>query len=206
MKVYSCGHERWFPIQHCIEAPFNRATEWKTVCKKQRTTKRVSDPDLCPDPACFLNNLKWQGWTCCWCSESGNKMDGCVGPPTGGISCEHFICSQCQYSWGMLNPTYVLLQSKCWTDILLSIRWTHVHCIHATVLEWSHRREARFNNSVQEPRQENKMDDVGEDEKTALFAMLKAMLAFRPDGRLTAAEILETEWMRKWALPLLGIV
>lgn len=106
----------------------------------------------------------------------------------------------------MLNPTYVLLQSKCWTDILLSIRWTHVHCIHATVLEWSHRREARFNNSVQESRQENKMDDVGEDEKTALFAMLKAMLAFRPDGRLTAAEILETEWMRKWALPLLGIV
>lgn len=103
----------------------------------------------------------------------------------------------------MLNPAYVLLQSKCWTDILLSITWTHVYCIHATVSEWSHRREARFNNSVQEPRQENKMDDVGEDEKTALFAMLKAMLAFRPDGRLTAAEILETEWMRKWALPML---
>lgn len=32
------------------------------------------------------------------------------------------------------------------------------------------------------------MEDIGEDEKTALFTMLRAKLVFRPEGRLTAAE------------------
>jgi len=37
-----------------------------------------------------------------------------------------------------------------------------------------------------------------EDEMTASFAMLNAMLVFRSEERLTAAEIPETEWIRKW--------
>lgn len=61
----------------------------------------------------------------------------------------------------------------------------------------------RFNYSVHNPRQEYEMEDIEEDEKTALLAMLRAVLVFKPEGRLTAAEILETEWMQKWALPVL---
>lgn len=61
----------------------------------------------------------------------------------------------------------------------------------------------RFNSSVHRPRQEFEMEDVGEDEETVLLAMLRAMLVYTPEGRLTAAEILESEWMQKWALPVL---
>ncbi|RHZ48574.1 uncharacterized protein CDV56_102177 [Aspergillus thermomutatus] len=66
--------------------------------------------------------------------------------------------------------------------------------------------EQRFNDSVQEPRQEFKMTEVGEVEKVALFAMLRAMLAFLPEKRPTAAEVMECEWMQKWALPELAKV
>lgn len=60
VKVYSCGHERRYPIKHCIDAPLNRATGRKTVCNKQRTTERVADLDPCPDLDCFLNDLKYK--------------------------------------------------------------------------------------------------------------------------------------------------
>lgn len=59
----------------------------------------------------------------------------------------------------------------------------------------------RFEDSVQEPRRKYGMEEVGEEEKAALFSMLKAMMAFRPKERPTMEEILECEWMRKWALP-----
>lgn len=59
----------------------------------------------------------------------------------------------------------------------------------------------RFEDSVQDPRRECGMEEVGEEEKAALFVMLKAMIAFRPGERLTTEEILQSEWMRKWALP-----
>lgn len=39
------------------------------------------------------------------------------------------------------------------------------------------------------------------EEMAALSAMLKAMMAFKPGERPTASELLEFEWMRKWALP-----
>ena len=61
--------------------------------------------------------------------------------------------------------------------------------------------EERFERSVQKPRQECEMEVVGDEEKAALFVMLKAMMAFTPGERSTAEEILESEWMRKWALP-----
>lgn len=59
----------------------------------------------------------------------------------------------------------------------------------------------RFEYSVQKPRLKYGMEEVGEDEKTALFVMLQSMMAFRPEERPTAEKILEFEWMRKWALP-----
>jgi hypothetical protein len=64
--------------------------------------------------------------------------------------------------------------------------------------------EQRFSDSVQEPRQEAKIQEVGEEEKVALLAMLTAMLAFRPEERPTVTEVMECEWMRKWALPELA--
>lgn len=45
------------------------------------------------------------------------------------------------------------------------------------------------------------MEEVGNEEKAALFAILKGMLAFRPRERLTAEEVLESGWMKEWALP-----
>lgn len=45
------------------------------------------------------------------------------------------------------------------------------------------------------------MEQFGEEEKNDIIAMLNAMTAFRPGKRLTADEVLESKWMRKWALP-----
>lgn len=61
----------------------------------------------------------------------------------------------------------------------------------------------RFVDSIQEPREEFAMEGVGETEKIALLAIFQAMLAFRPSERATTKEIIESEWMLKWALPVL---
>ncbi|KAH1287204.1 hypothetical protein KXV81_006667 [Aspergillus fumigatus] len=61
--------------------------------------------------------------------------------------------------------------------------------------------EQRFDDSVRQPREEFRMDEVDETEKVALLSMLKAMRAFNPEERPTAQEVLNCEWMQKWALP-----
>ncbi|KAJ5121052.1 kinase-like domain-containing protein [Penicillium bovifimosum] len=61
--------------------------------------------------------------------------------------------------------------------------------------------EQRFSESVREPRQKYRTEEMDEIEKVALFKMLKAMLAFNPEERPTAQELLNCEWMQKWALP-----
>ena len=45
------------------------------------------------------------------------------------------------------------------------------------------------------------MGEISEEEKAALLAMLKAMMAFRPEEWMTAEQIKESEWMTKWAVP-----
>lgn len=45
------------------------------------------------------------------------------------------------------------------------------------------------------------MTTVEDREKAVFLAMLRRMLAFRPEDRPSAKEVLETEWMREWALP-----
>ncbi|PNH52383.1 hypothetical protein VD0002_g3958 [Verticillium dahliae] len=45
------------------------------------------------------------------------------------------------------------------------------------------------------------MEVVTEEEKGALFEMLKRMLAWRPGERPSAEEVLGMPWMRKWGLP-----
>ena len=54
--------------------------------------------------------------------------------------------------------------------------------------------EERFEFSVQMPRRENGMEEIGEEEKAALLNMLKAMMAFKPGDRMTAEQIKESEW------------
>ncbi|KAJ5188447.1 hypothetical protein N7491_004772 [Penicillium cf. griseofulvum] len=61
--------------------------------------------------------------------------------------------------------------------------------------------EDRFEDSVQGPRQEEGMPLVEPAERDAIFSMLRSMLVFRPESRATAKQILDSEWMVKWALP-----
>jgi serine/threonine-protein kinase SRPK3 len=64
--------------------------------------------------------------------------------------------------------------------------------------------KAHWEFSVQAPRRKFKMEEIGEEEKAALFDMLKAMLAFEPGKRITVDQVKESEWMTKWTLPELG--
>jgi serine/threonine protein kinase len=56
-------------------------------------------------------------------------------------------------------------------------------------------------NSVQGPRQEEGMPPIEPAERDAIFSMLRSMLVFKPESRATAKQILDSEWMVKWALP-----
>ncbi|KGO75295.1 hypothetical protein PITC_001080 [Penicillium italicum] len=44
-------------------------------------------------------------------------------------------------------------------------------------------------------------DEMQDDEKTAFLNMMRQMLMFRPEERLTVKQVLESAWMVKWALP-----
>jgi serine/threonine-protein kinase SRPK3 len=64
--------------------------------------------------------------------------------------------------------------------------------------------EKRFELEVQIARRGYGMEEVSEEEKDALLNMLKAVLEFKPGGRMTAKQIVESKWMKKWALPELA--
>ncbi|KAK8058188.1 CMGC/SRPK protein kinase [Apiospora phragmitis] len=59
----------------------------------------------------------------------------------------------------------------------------------------------RFEDAIQEPRRKMGTEVIGEEERDALFEMIRGMLVFSPGDRLSANRILQTEWMRKWAVP-----
>ncbi|KAF3343746.1 Sodium/potassium-transporting ATPase subunit alpha-1 [Verticillium dahliae VDG2] len=61
--------------------------------------------------------------------------------------------------------------------------------------------EQRFEDSIQQPRREGGMEVIADDEREAIFEMIKGMLKFCPCDRMTVQQVLETEWMRKWAIP-----
>ncbi|KND89994.1 SRSF protein kinase 2 [Tolypocladium ophioglossoides CBS 100239] len=61
--------------------------------------------------------------------------------------------------------------------------------------------EDRFETGVQRPRRREGMVSFELEERDAILAMLRSMLAFRPENRLTSNEVLKSEWMRKWAIP-----
>lgn len=45
------------------------------------------------------------------------------------------------------------------------------------------------------------MEVIGGDEKKAIFEMVRGTLKFSPSDRMSAQQVLETEWMREWAIP-----
>ncbi|KAF9883407.1 hypothetical protein FE257_003490 [Aspergillus nanangensis] len=59
----------------------------------------------------------------------------------------------------------------------------------------------RFEDSVQEPRQDRGMQRIDAEEREAIFSMLRPMLSFTPGSRPSTRQLLESEWMVKWALP-----
>ncbi|KAJ5389186.1 protein kinase domain protein [Penicillium cataractarum] len=64
--------------------------------------------------------------------------------------------------------------------------------------QWWH---DHFETSVQRPRIETGMAAIDSCERDAIFSMLRSMLSFRPEDRPSAQQVLESEWMIKWASP-----
>ncbi|KAL3460758.1 kinase-like protein [Aspergillus heterothallicus] len=63
--------------------------------------------------------------------------------------------------------------------------------------------DRRFDYCVQEPRGEAGLEIVAESERMVFEAMLLSMLAFRPNERATAQQVLHSKWMKDWGQPAL---
>ncbi|KAJ9211896.1 hypothetical protein DTO166G4_6548 [Paecilomyces variotii] len=61
--------------------------------------------------------------------------------------------------------------------------------------------EDLFELNIQQPRTQAGMPPLESSERDALFAMLRQMLSFKPENRSSAQQVLESEWMVKWAIP-----
>ncbi|GFF83044.1 1,3-beta-glucanosyltransferase gel4 [Aspergillus lentulus] len=55
----------------------------------------------------------------------------------------------------------------------------------------------------EEPRAEAGLETVMEEERRAFEGMLRSMLAFRPEERATAQQVLHSEWTKGWVLSAL---
>jgi serine/threonine-protein kinase SRPK3 len=58
-----------------------------------------------------------------------------------------------------------------------------------------------FEEGVQTWRRKCEMGEFGEEEAAAILKLMRSMLAYRPEQRPSAEEILQSEWMVNWALP-----
>lgn len=58
----------------------------------------------------------------------------------------------------------------------------------------------QFERYIQTPRRKRRMGKFDEREKKALLAMLRPMLAFRPENRPTVQMVLRSDWMVNWGL------
>ena len=61
--------------------------------------------------------------------------------------------------------------------------------------------EQRFEDGIQEPRREEGMETICEQEKEAFFEMIRWMLAFQPEDRPSIRQVLDMTWMENWAIP-----
>ena len=60
--------------------------------------------------------------------------------------------------------------------------------------------------SIQEPRNKNKVVMMDEEEKQSFVKLMRLMLAFRPDERPSAQQVLESHWVQNWAIPTMGLI
>ncbi|KAG6005312.1 hypothetical protein E4U21_000287 [Claviceps maximensis] len=75
--------------------------------------------------------------------------------------------------------------------------------LEANRSSWSPLEEA-FEECVQKyRRKEEKYGIINEEEMHAILNLVRDMMRFRPEDRLTIDEVLQSEWMVKWALPAL---
>jgi serine/threonine protein kinase len=63
--------------------------------------------------------------------------------------------------------------------------------------------EDRVEYAIQEPRKESGMAEMDKEEKQAFLALMSSMLAYRPDDRISAQQVLESSWVQRWAKPAL---
>lgn len=61
--------------------------------------------------------------------------------------------------------------------------------------------EDKFKISMQQSRAAEKMPLFGPEEERALLKMFRSMLVFAPESRSTISEVINSEWMQRWALP-----
>ncbi|KAF4980299.1 hypothetical protein FZEAL_3670 [Fusarium zealandicum] len=61
--------------------------------------------------------------------------------------------------------------------------------------------DERLEHGVQKGRRDNSMAEMSSEEKEAFIEMMKRMIVFRPEDRASAKELLESRWMKQWALP-----
>ncbi|KAE8313934.1 kinase-like protein [Aspergillus transmontanensis] len=59
----------------------------------------------------------------------------------------------------------------------------------------------RFEAHIQRPRRKAGITEFDREEKIAVIDMLRSMLSFKPEARLTAQDVLQCSWMVNWALP-----
>ncbi|KAK8136982.1 protein kinase domain protein [Apiospora sp. TS-2023a] len=67
----------------------------------------------------------------------------------------------------------------------------------ASITSW----DRWFEECVQSPRRGNGWETMGADERDALLGLLRWMLAWKPGDRPDVMQVLEAEWMTRWALP-----
>ncbi|GAM86945.1 hypothetical protein ANO11243_049660 [Dothideomycetidae sp. 11243] len=64
--------------------------------------------------------------------------------------------------------------------------------------------DEHFDFSIRRPRDEMAMGTIDEEEKAAILSMLTSMLALSPEQRRPLTEVLDCEWMTRWARPELA--
>lgn len=61
--------------------------------------------------------------------------------------------------------------------------------------------EKRYDDLVNAARRRSDMEEQGQDEKRAFLQMIGSMLQYLPGDRATIQDVIESEWMQKWAFP-----
>jgi serine/threonine protein kinase len=61
--------------------------------------------------------------------------------------------------------------------------------------------ETRFDEAAQNPRRARGWEAMADGEKKSFLLMIRSMLEYRPEKRATAKQVLESEWMKRWAIP-----